>query len=273
MERQAGCKFYFSPATVKPGSETTSKADMLSSEWVWADLDPRGGKPLEAERTEMLTLLTTDLPIDVARPTFIVDSGRGYWAFWRLEAPHVFDGRDGDATRSFEAVLRGLANAFGEFGDRSVKNINRIARLPSSINPKTNVVAKVIDYNNARYTLRDFPVIAIERKARADSADDAVPLDVFKRMLAATPYIGGPAGHGTGCCCTSGKMILSPMHLKTQRQPMTLLILTKRTLCCRHQSQRRKPTPGPEPKKLPPNANGSGWLRNATQSSARSARC
>ena len=75
-----------------------------------------------------------------------------------------------------------------------MKNINRIARLPSSINPKTNVVAKVIAYNNVRYTLSDFPVKTIERKARDDSADDPVPLDVFKRMLAATPYTGGPAG-------------------------------------------------------------------------------
>jgi hypothetical protein len=194
MDRQKGCKFYFSPSTIKPGSQTTTKADMLSSEWLWADLDPRNGKPLDAERIEMLALLTTDLPMEVARPTFIVDSGRGYWAFWRLRAPHVFDGRDGDATRTFEAVLRGLANAFGEFGDRSVKNINRIARLPSSINPKTNVVAKVISYNNVRYTLRDFPVIAIERKPRAEGAGDAVPLDVFKRMLAASPHTGGPAG-------------------------------------------------------------------------------
>jgi Family of unknown function (DUF5906)/Protein of unknown function (DUF2786)/Primase C terminal 2 (PriCT-2) len=194
MGRQKDCKFYFSPATIKPGSKTTTKADMLSSEWVWADLDPRDGQPLDAERAEILFLLTIDLPIDVARPTFIVDSGRGYWAFWRLEAPHIFDGRDGDATRAFEAVLSGLANSFGKFGDRSVKNINRIARLPSSVNPKTNVVAKVIEYNDARFALRDFPAIAIERKARADSADDAVPLDVFKRMLAATPYTGGPAG-------------------------------------------------------------------------------
>jgi hypothetical protein len=88
IDRQKGCEFYFSPVTIKPGSETTTKADMLSSEWVWADLDPRDGRPLDAERAEMLFLLTIDLPIDVARPTFIVDSGRGYWAFWRLEAPH-----------------------------------------------------------------------------------------------------------------------------------------------------------------------------------------
>jgi hypothetical protein len=194
MDRQKGCKFYFSPGTIRPGSQTTTKADMLASRWLWADLDPRNGKPLEAERNEMLALLTTDLPIGVARPTFIVDSGRGYWAFWRLTAPHVFDGRDGDATLTFEAVLRGLANAFGDFGDRSVKNINRIARLPSSINPKTNAVAKVISYNNVRYTLGDFPVKAIERKPRGEGSDEAVPLDVFKRMLAATPHIGGPDG-------------------------------------------------------------------------------
>src|SRR5882724_10750633 len=61
MERQKGCKFYFSPGTIKPGSQTTTKADMLSSKWLWADLDPRNGKPLDAERTEILGLLTTDL--------------------------------------------------------------------------------------------------------------------------------------------------------------------------------------------------------------------
>ena len=194
IDRQKSCKFYFSPATIKPGCETTTKADILSSEWVWADLDPRDGQPLDAERAEILFLLTVDLPMDVSRPTFIVDSGRGYWAFWRLEAPHIFDGRDGDSTRAFEAVLSGLANSFGKFGDRSVKNINRIARLPSSVNPKTNVVAKVIEYNDVRFALRDFPARPIERRARTDNAVDAVPLDLFKRMLDATPYTGGPSG-------------------------------------------------------------------------------
>jgi hypothetical protein len=194
MDRQANCKFYFSPANIKPGSATTTKADMLSSEWVWADLDPRDDQPLESERADMLFSLTFGLPIDVAQPTFIVDSGRGYWAFWRLAEPYVFDGQGGEATRGFEAVLRGLANAFGEFGDPAVTNINRIARLPSSINPKTNVVAKVIEYNDVSYNLDDFPVTALERKPRVDSVEEAVPLEVFKRMLAATPHTGGPAG-------------------------------------------------------------------------------
>jgi hypothetical protein len=194
MDRQANCKFYFSPANIKPGGDTTTKADMLSSEWVWADLDPRDGKPLDSERFEMLFLLTFGLPSDVAQPTFIVDSGRGYWAFWRLAAPHFFDGRDGDATRTFEGALRGLANAFGEFGDPSATNINRLARLPSSINPRTNVIAKVIEYNDVSYKLGEFPVTVVERGPRVESVNDAVPLDVFERMLGATPYTGGPAG-------------------------------------------------------------------------------
>jgi len=194
MGRQKNCKFYFSPATIKPGSSTTTKADILSSQWVWADLDPRDDQPVESEREEILALLTTDLPMEVARPTFVVDSGRGYWAFWRLTRPIVFDGPNGEMTRRFEAVLRGLARAFGEFGDRSVTNINRIARLPSSINPKTNFVAKVVTYSDVAYTLRDFPALPLQLKQRSDMADDAVPLDVFKRMLAATPYAGGPEG-------------------------------------------------------------------------------
>ena len=31
IDGQKGCKFYFSPASIKPGSDTTSTADMLSS--------------------------------------------------------------------------------------------------------------------------------------------------------------------------------------------------------------------------------------------------
>src|SRR5882757_7957834 len=34
MDRQKGCKFYFSPATIKPGCQTTTKADMQWSEWL-----------------------------------------------------------------------------------------------------------------------------------------------------------------------------------------------------------------------------------------------
>ena len=105
--KQGGdCKFYFSPANIKPGCKQTRKEDMQSSEWVWADLDPRSSEDLDAERAQMDILFKDD--ISVPPPTMIIDSGRGKWGFWKLRTPHAFDGPDGEATRAFEAVLRGL---------------------------------------------------------------------------------------------------------------------------------------------------------------------
>jgi Family of unknown function (DUF5906)/Primase C terminal 2 (PriCT-2) len=195
MSRQRKCNFYFSPARVIPGRKTTTKDDMLDSRVVWADLDPRPGQPLEQEREAILSLLTILLPDDVPTPTFLVDSGRGYWAYWLLPEPHVFDGANGDATRDFEAVLRGLGRAFGEFGDKSVKNINRITRLPGTLNLKTGGPAQVIAYNSGSYTLDQFPKAVIER-APPRRATDVEPLssELIEQMLKATPYMGGPEG-------------------------------------------------------------------------------
>jgi hypothetical protein len=190
IARQKNCKLYFSPAVIKPGSARTTKDDMQESVWLWADLDPRDGEDLEAERVAMLSLLTTD-PI-VPPPTMIIDSGRGLWGFWKLKASHVFDGRSGDATRAFEAVLRGLGQSFAPYGDRSVKNINRIARLPNTLNSRTNARSSVLAFNDTTYTLADFPSVVIERKVRADADVDAVPLDIVKQALAVTTYTGGP---------------------------------------------------------------------------------
>jgi hypothetical protein len=150
MGKQRDCKFYFSPSVIKPGCDQTRKDDMRESVFLWADLDPRIGQPLDAERAAMLAMLTDDLPLEVPPPTFIVDSGRGFWGYWRLETPHKFDGPDGDATRVFEAVLRGLGQAFAPYGDRSVFNINRLTRLPGTVNNKTGELAKVIALNPVR---------------------------------------------------------------------------------------------------------------------------
>jgi hypothetical protein len=193
VAKQGGdCKFYFSPANIKPGCKQTRKEDMLSSEWVWADLDPRFGEDLGAERAQMDLLLDED--ISVPLPTMIIDSGRGKWGLWKLSTPHAFDGPNGDATRAFEAVLRGLGQAFAPYGDKSVKNINRVARLPGTVNAKTGATASVLEFNERTYTLADFPSIVVERKVRTDGSDEAIPLDIFKAALAATPYKGGPEG-------------------------------------------------------------------------------
>jgi hypothetical protein len=196
MNKQRECNFYFSPALVKPGRSTTKKDDMRESRYLWADLDPRKDRPLDEERANILALLTDDLPYVLLPPTFIVDSGRGFWAYWGLIEPHVFDGDNGDATRDFEAVLRGIGNAFGEYGDRSVKNINRITRLPGSTNLKTGAPAQVIAYNPVSYALDQFPKAVVERVVVTRDDTDVEPLltDLLQKMLAATPYVGGPEG-------------------------------------------------------------------------------
>ncbi len=196
MNKLRECNFYFSPALVKPGRSTTRKDDMLESRYLWADLDPRKDRPLDEERANILALLTDDLPYVLLPPTFIVDSGRGFWAYWRLAEPHVFDGENGDETRDFEAVLRGIGIAFGAYGDRSVKNVNRLARLPGSINLKTGGPAQVIAYAAGSYRLDQFPKAVVERvvAARADTDVEPIPTDLLQKMLAATPYVGGPEG-------------------------------------------------------------------------------
>jgi len=198
-----GDNFYFSPVIftawrpdlIKP----SGKRNVLSTRWVWLDLDPVTkeitGEQFDKERAEMLRLLTTGLPDGVPAPTFVVDSGRGYWGLWLLKAVYAVDGPGGAATRALEARLRGLANAFGDYGDRSVINSNRIVRLPSTINQKTGRVATVVAFNRGGYTLEDFPVIAVKAAPqRADSNDWAIPTELLVRMLAATDYTGGPAG-------------------------------------------------------------------------------
>lgn len=194
MAKQPGCNFYFSPVRFKPDSTTSKKTDVQSSAWLWLDLDPREGQDLAAERETMLALLTVLLPDNIPTPTFIVDSGRGYWGLWKLKAPHVIDGPSGDQTRVFEATLRGLANAFGAYGDRSVINANRIVRLPGTINLKTGSVAEVVEFNAESYTIADFPSIIVERKARVETDAEPISTDLLKKMLDATPYVGGPKG-------------------------------------------------------------------------------
>jgi hypothetical protein len=51
-----------------------AKNDVAEVRFLWVDLDPRPGKPLETERAVMLALLTTNLPPGIPRPSRIIDS-------------------------------------------------------------------------------------------------------------------------------------------------------------------------------------------------------
>ena len=153
----SGYEIYFAVNPLKrPMTKKAGKADVASAQWLWVDLDPLDGAELNLERQEMLALLTDRRPQGLPEPTCIVDSGRGYWAFWKLRTPQPVDGY-GPRTENVENYGRGIEKEFPGRGD-DCRNIDRVARLPGTINHKTGLRARVVEHRpeNA-YELTDFP--------------------------------------------------------------------------------------------------------------------
>ena len=145
----AGFDLYFSPNPIKGTlHKKATKNDVVEARHLWIDLDPRPGEPLEAERGAMLALLTTDLPQGMPRPNRVIDSGRGYWGYWRLAAPQPVDGSkdkvNGPLTEAVECYGKGIEQAFGDRFADGCRNIDRIARLPGTVNTKTGRLAHVL---------------------------------------------------------------------------------------------------------------------------------
>jgi len=145
----AGFDIYFSPNSIKGTlHKKASKNDVAEARHLWIDLDPRVNEPLEAERAAMLALLTTNLPQGVPRPNRVIDSGRGYWGYWTLVSPQPVDGSannvNGALTEAVECYGRGIEQAFGDRFADGCRNIDRIARLPGTINTKTGQIARVL---------------------------------------------------------------------------------------------------------------------------------
>ena len=96
----------------------------------------------------MLALLTTNLPQGIPRPNRVIDSGRGYWGYWKLASQQPVDGGqnnvNGPLTETVECYGRGIEQAFGDRFADGCRNIDRIARLPGTINTKTGNAARVL---------------------------------------------------------------------------------------------------------------------------------
>lgn len=121
--------FHVNPTT----HAVTSKAnreEIAALAWLHVDIDPRAGEDLQEERERCLGLLTDALPKGIPKPTCIVFSGGGYQGFWRLETPIPVDG---DLSKAEEAKLYNL-QLETVFGGDNCHNIDRIMRLPGTIN-------------------------------------------------------------------------------------------------------------------------------------------
>lgn len=100
-----------------------AKADMKAMRALHVDVDPEDGKDLEAERTRILEQIRKS-PL---RPDVVIDSGGGYQAFWLLKDPIPI----ADNVAELEAQNKRLE---GFFGADHCHNIDRIMRLPGTVN-------------------------------------------------------------------------------------------------------------------------------------------
>lgn len=163
LSRQPLRDWYFCPADLRDafvGKPT--KADCLGSAWAWVDIDPPKGMTdadaLESWRAEALADIDAT---DVPSPQIITFSGRGLWLFWRLPRRLPAD--------EVEAINYALASRFG--GGDACHNIDRVARLPFTVNSKTGALATILRDEEGTTAVEALP-----RLAPPDAAPSPVEL-------------------------------------------------------------------------------------------------
>ena len=123
------CYFGVNPSTHL--ARKAAIADITAVGHLHVDLDPDPRKPLAEERARIVGLLTMDkLPGDIPPPTYVVDTGGGYAAYWRLDKPEPVNGDSKTADGMGRYNLH-LARVLG--GDHC-HDISRVMRLPGTVN-------------------------------------------------------------------------------------------------------------------------------------------
>ena len=134
VNAQQGRNVYFTvnePNRDAPNKKLT-KEHIENVRAVWGDFDPdeslelAGKGAAERERIEALTAAL--LADAVAPPSFIIDSGGGHQALWRLDRKLSAD----EFGKQCEDQNKGIIVRFG--GDKTVWNLDRVLRVPGTVN-------------------------------------------------------------------------------------------------------------------------------------------
>ena len=133
------------------------KKDIAYAGCAWADLDAKviGSKKEAYERV---------WNGDFARPTFLVDSGNGYHAYWCFIKP-CFDLEGVEAVNLYIADKVGADHCF---------NINRLLRVPGTVNckdPEKPKPCRIIHYSGFIYDYEFFPKQELIAKPERFSVD------------------------------------------------------------------------------------------------------
>lgn len=143
-------------------NKKAEREDIKEVPWLHVDIDPRAGEDLDSERARCLGLLTDKLPAGIPAPTVVIFSGGGYQGFWKLQEPIPING-DIALAEDAKRYNQQLENLFGA---DNCHNIDRIMRLPGSINlpdPKkqkkgrTPTLAELVSFKPENvYTITQF---------------------------------------------------------------------------------------------------------------------
>ena len=170
IEKENGVRnLYFLVNDIRSDINTKpSKTDIAAGAWLHVDIDSKAvdAEGLENDRGMMLNQLTSNLPKGIPKPTLIIYSGNGYWGFWKLKEPVPIEGTE-NKWEDFELYNKRLEQVFG--GDHCF-NVDRIARLPGTINipnpqkrkkGRVEVEAALLDYDpKCAYDISDFKKVA-----------------------------------------------------------------------------------------------------------------
>ena len=174
--------------TIRNLNTKPSKPDIHKGNWLHVDIDSNASDQdsLEHEKELMLSQLTDKLPKGIPAPTIIISSGNGYWGLWKLKEPVVLEGVESN-WEDFELYNKRLEQIFG--GDHCF-NVDRIARLPHTINipnpqkrkkGRVEVEAKLLEFSEKNvYNISDFKKVAGVQSSSSmmDGGDGSDDLDI-----------------------------------------------------------------------------------------------
>lgn len=126
--------YYVLNPVVAAVTKNPTKEQIAQVEYFHVDVDPdkRSSEPIESQKKKILAALRAK------SPTFIIDSGGGMQALWRLQTPLKVV-LDPPNIPEIEAFNRQLER---EFSADNCHNINRLLRLPHTTNFPTAVKRK-----------------------------------------------------------------------------------------------------------------------------------
>lgn len=163
LEKHGEYNLYYTAnrAKVDQNVKRPTRDDLVEMLCLHADIDPRAGEDLEAEQLRIKTLLLSPRPKDLPPPTFVIFTGGGFQALWKLNTPvPINDGAHADDLSRYNLQVRNQLD-----GD-SAQDLSRILRLPGSINwpsalkkkkGRVAAVAEIVKHSPENvYELKDF---------------------------------------------------------------------------------------------------------------------